>query len=136
MHMAVVKNFDWISDRFGSRADFKNHVFPSTPSQPYFKKDIYFPFWLGLGTNCVRKVGRPIWGADRSSPTPTQRTTSSSRKRRRMDEDESRPRDGLRLDPGWPRGFMRKPPRRRRVWDKENERRVLSADSPTRGGTS
>ncbi|KAJ7669464.1 hypothetical protein DFH06DRAFT_184985 [Mycena polygramma] len=59
---------------------------------------------------------------DATSPTPA---LCRSRKRRRVEEEESseRNRVRVRIVPGWPRGFIRTPPRRRRLWDKENEQR-------------
>ncbi|KAJ7655327.1 hypothetical protein B0H17DRAFT_378945 [Mycena rosella] len=85
---------------------------PSTPVRP-----------ARLSPPPVREAW-PVWGADPTSPISAPRHSASfGRKRRRIDEDEPRAREGIHLDPGWPRGLIRTPPRRRRIWDKENERR-------------
>ncbi|KAJ7216736.1 hypothetical protein B0H12DRAFT_1078893 [Mycena haematopus] len=69
-------------------------------------------------------VGRtwPTWSRESTSPTPG--PVSLSRKRRREEEDDSTEPEHTqrRINPGWPRGFIRTPPRRRRSWNKENEK--------------
>ncbi|KAK7046935.1 hypothetical protein R3P38DRAFT_2877047 [Favolaschia claudopus] len=65
------------------------------------------------------------WRFECSSPSPTPRHSRNlKRKRAEEDPDDHIPqpvRVHIRIDPGWPRGFIRTPTRKRRVWNKENE---------------
>ncbi|KAJ7512347.1 hypothetical protein B0H11DRAFT_1950760 [Mycena galericulata] len=89
---------------------------PSPPSTPVRRAR---PEWLSSP-----RPMRALWPTlrvDTTSPTPSPPYTTS-RKRGHVagDEENSGARKRIRLDPGWPRGFIRVPPRRTRLWDKEN----------------
>ncbi|KAJ7506040.1 hypothetical protein B0H11DRAFT_1974574 [Mycena galericulata] len=80
---------------------------PSPPSTPV---PCALPEWLSSPL--------PV---DPTSPTPLPRYTASRNRGRKPDDEEnSDARKRICLDPGWPRGFIRVPPRRMRLWDKEN----------------
>ncbi|KAF7348658.1 hypothetical protein MVEN_01384200 [Mycena venus] len=66
------------------------------------------------------------WSADITSPTPAPRH-GCKRKHEEKEEEDSNERERvcICIDPGWLRGFTGTPPRRLRLWDKENENIAL-----------
>ncbi|KAJ6572241.1 hypothetical protein B0H19DRAFT_1065206 [Mycena capillaripes] len=94
---------------------------PSPPSTPV-RNTRQMPSTPSLGGAWL------AWSTDTTPPTPTPPHSTVSRKRRRVEDENPGEREHvrIRIDPGWPRGFIRTPPRKQRVWDKENEKRVTS----------
>ncbi|KAJ7867135.1 hypothetical protein B0H13DRAFT_1897655 [Mycena leptocephala] len=91
---------------------------PSQPSTPV-RRVPGMPSSPAVGT-------WPVWSMGATSPTPGPRHSPRlDRKRRRGNEENEYERLRRRIDPGWPRGFIRTPSRKRRLWEQENERREV-----------